>query len=55
MDDARLIRIETKVDELHGKLDTHLQLATKNDTSIGWLKWIVGGAWLAIAGMFAAK
>lgn len=51
VNESRLDRLEEKVDRIEQKLD----LAVQADASIGWLKWIVGGAWLAIAGVFATK
>lgn len=51
MTEHRFDRIERKLDCIERKLD----LVVEVKTSIGWLKWIVGGAWAAIAGLFLSK
>lgn len=49
MDSKRLDRIEKKLDTIEEKLDA----ALRAEVSVGWLRWVVGGAWVAIAGLFA--
>ncbi len=44
-----LDRIDARLERMEEKLDRALSA----QEAISWLKWIVGGAWLAIAGLFA--
>ncbi len=51
LDAERLTHIENKLISIDNKLDA----AIRAEVSVGWLKWIVGGTWAAIAGMLWTK
>lgn len=44
---AQIKALEAKVD----KVDTKLDLVIETKTAIGYLKWVIGAAWGAIAAM----
>lgn len=46
-----IARIDARLERLEEKLDHALQ----SREAVTWLKWALGGAWLAIAGLFASK
>ncbi len=47
-----MTRIEAKVDRLDQRLDEMLTRTAHHGAAVTWLKWAVGGAWVALGVLF---
>ena len=49
---TQLDRIEKQLDVINEKLDTLAEQTAEHRTMLAWIKWALGGAWVAIASLF---